>query len=448
MDVSDISKLQHDNLKMINYLLMSGNEQQNEKLKEQKERLKRAVFYNEIMGMPNHLGYLYDKEAGEIDKIALFVLQNERMLKVFSGHQEMLEKLKEIYQIAVEDFLYDLVDDGNIILYSYESCSLLIAGKTSIATSQFESLMKEVYDYLASVEIGDVQLKLMYQCAVVGNEKDALQKAESSIQYGIAHKSGFVVHSQIADKLVDTEEEKYMLNVLREAIAEDGIFPYFQGIYDNREQKITIYESLMRIKDSQGHIYFPNQFLDIAKNYNLYDALSVAMVKKVMSMFGDGKNKVSLNLNVQDIYSRDMMRIIFNRLKEVEHPEDFIFELVESEEVKDYEYIIEFANRVHKSGAKIAIDDFGSGFSNLLHLIRINTDYLKIDGEIIRAICEDVACREFLQLITEWCKRQNKCVIAEFVENEAIHNMVVTMGISHSQGYFISKPKPWEEADR
>ncbi|MGN1102016.1 MAG: EAL domain-containing protein, partial [Huintestinicola sp.] len=55
---------------------------------------------------------------------------------------------------------------------------------------------------------------------------------------------------------------------------------------------------------------------------------------------------------------------------------------VESEEVTDYQYIKEFADRIHEKNAKIAIDDFGSGFSNLMHIIRIDADFLKIDGEI------------------------------------------------------------------
>lgn len=68
--------------------------------------------------------------------------------------------------------------------------------------------------------------------------------------------------------------------------------PYFQGIYDNVEKRFGLYESLMRISDKSGRIYFPNQFLTVAKKYDLYELLSVAMVKKVMEMFIDGDVKV------------------------------------------------------------------------------------------------------------------------------------------------------------
>lgn len=134
--------------------------------------------------------------------------------------------------------------------------------------------------------------------------------------------------------------------------------------------------------------------------------MSIIMIRKVMEMFLDKDIAVTVNLNVQDIYDRDMLRMIFHYLKEAKHPENFIFELVESEEIRDYQFIKQFADSVHEYGARIAIDDFGSGFSNMLHIIRIDADILKIDGEIIKEICCDKNCREFVELINDWCTRQ------------------------------------------
>lgn len=206
-----------------------------------------------------------------------------------------------------------------------------------------------------------------------------------------------------------------------------------------------MYEALIRIRDAQGNLYYPGQFLSIAKEYDLYEALSVIMVKKVMVMFLHKDVKVTINLNVQDIYDEDMIEMIFHYLKQADHPENFVFELVESEEVKDYQYIEEFAERIHEHGAKIAIDDFGSGFSNLLHIIKINADILKIDGEIIKVVCQDENCREFVTMINEWCKNTGKEVIGEFVENENIQQVMEKIGIAHSQGYYFAKPVKWED---
>jgi EAL domain-containing protein (putative c-di-GMP-specific phosphodiesterase class I) len=208
-----------------------------------------------------------------------------------------------------------------------------------------------------------------------------------------------------------------------------------------------MYESLMRISDKDGKIYYPDEFLPVAKEYDLYESLSELMVETVFDMFRDLDVRITINLNVQDIYNRKMIQIIFDNLQTASCPENYVFEIVESEEITDYKYIREFADRIHQLGAKVAIDDFGSGFSNLLHVLKIAPDYIKIDGEIIRTITEDSHCLEFIQMINDWCAGNNQEVIAEYVENKEIQDIIDDIGVCHSQGYFFSKPHRWGEAN-
>lgn len=206
-----------------------------------------------------------------------------------------------------------------------------------------------------------------------------------------------------------------------------------------------MYESLMRIFDEDGKLYFPDQFLPVAKEYDLYESLSELMVETVIEMFRDKDIRVTINLNVQDIYDRKMLRMIFESMQTVPHPENFVFEIVESEEIMDYAYIKEFADRIHEYGGKVAIDDFGSGFSNLLHVLKIQADYIKIDGAIIRTITEDPHCLDFIRFINNWCVGNQQEVIAEYVENQQIQDIMMDIGVAHSQGYYYSKPHPWAE---
>ena len=111
----------------------------------------------------------------------------------------------------------------------------------------------------------------------------------------------------------------------------------------------------------------------------------------------------------------------------------------------DYAYIKEFADRIHEYGGKVAIDDFGSGFSNLLHVLKIQADYIKIDGAIIRTITEDPHCLDFIRFINNWCVGNQQEVIAEYVENQQIQDIMMDIGVAHSQGYYYSKPHPWVE---
>ncbi|WP_432651122.1 EAL domain-containing protein [Huintestinicola sp.] len=439
-DFSDSSAIRQNNVKAVNYLLASGNRQLNEQLENQQNKIKNSLLRNEALGLDNQFCYLCERENIHLNKIALYVLNNEKMVKLFVGRREIFEELKKVYGNVTEK----LNEMGIVHIYSYETSSLLIAAEDNIGTDRFEKIAEDTLKYLNSISLNDVQLS--YQCAVVEDKNEPLHKAETALQYGSEHNIPFVKYGRIADSIMDKTEKIHILQVIRDALSEERVVPYFQGIYDNAEKCFGLYESLMRIADKSGKIYFPDQFLPVAKKYNLYELLSVVMVKKVMKMFIDSDIKVTINLNVRDIYDREMIKVIFRYLNKAAHPENFIFELVESEEVTDYQYIKEFADRIHEKNAKIAIDDFGSGFSNLMHIIRIDADFLKIDGEIIRSICDDEKCMQFVGIITSWCSNQKKQVIAEFVENEKIQSIIEEMGIRYSQGYYFSKPGPWETA--
>ncbi|MGN0649161.1 MAG: EAL domain-containing protein [Oscillospiraceae bacterium] len=437
-DLTDCTAIAQNNIKAVNYLLASSNRQLNEQLENQRGQMKNSLLRNEALGLDNQFCYLYDCEHAGLDKIALYSLTNERMVKLFVGRREIFDELKKVYA-GVSEMLKD--SGADLHIYSYEALSLLVAADCDIGMDEFEGIARQIFDHLNSITLNDVQLT--YQCAVVGNEKEPLHKAETTLQYGAEHSIPFERFDRISDNVIDITEEIHILQVLRDAIAEERIVPYFQGIYDNNTKHFGLYESLMRIADKSGKIYYPDKFLPVAKKYNLYELLSVVMVKKVMEMFIDSDVRVSINLNVRDLYDREMIKVIFGYLDKASHPENFVFELVETEAVTDYCYLKQFADRIHEKGAEIAVDDFGSGFSNLLHFLRIDADYLKIDGEIIRLICDDEKSMQFVDFLSGWCKNQNKQVIAEYVETPRIQNIIENMGISFSQGYYFSKPQPW-----
>ena len=443
--LKDVSGLQHENMQIINYLLMTGNKQLTEQLSLQRDKMKQAMFYQEVLGLDNQAKYIYDKDSLPLDKLAVFSLKNERMIRLFLGQEVFWSELKTIYEKLKEHLSENETACVNALhFYSYGENGLLIAAEDSLKdVGIFVECIKTAYDFLNGIVCRD--FKLSYECAIVMSEEAALQKADTALQYGAKNKNPFVIYNQVQEEVGDMKEEMRILQVVREALAQDGIAPYFQGIYDNRKGRIEMYEALIRIRDTQGNLYYPGQFLSIAKEYDLYGALSVSMVKKVMSMFLHKNVKVTINLNIQDIYDEDMIEMIFHYLKQADYPENFVFELVESEEVTDYQYVEQFAESIHDHGAKIAIDDFGSGFSNLLHIIKINADILKIDGEIIKVICQDENCREFVTMINGWCKNKGKEVIGEFVENENIQQIMEKIGIAYSQGYYFAKPERWED---
>lgn len=94
-----------------------------------------------------------------------------------------------------------------------------------------------------------------------------------------------------------------------------------------------------------------------------------------------------------------------------------------------------------EKGCKIAIDDFGSGYSNFEYLVRIQADIIKIDGSLIRDIDRNEGKRAIVSSIVLFTKTLGIQTVAEYVEREELYNIVNEMGIDYSQGFLFGKPQ-------
>ena len=169
------------------------------------------------------------------------------------------------------------------------------------------------------------------------------------------------------------------------------------------------------------------------------------MISKVFDRFKDSENvSVSINIGIRDIKNREIVDLIFGFLSTTAHPNNFVFEILENEDIDNYSELMSFVDKVHELGGLIAIDDFGSGFSNLQHIASIHTDYLKIDGSIVRHCCDNEECANLIALISGWKRLSTRKfrIIAEFVENNPIQDVLLDYEIDYSQGYLFSKPEP------
>ena len=115
--------------------------------------------------------------------------------------------------------------------------------------------------------------------------------------------------------------------------------------------------------------------------------------------------------------------------------------IIKPNEVRDFEVIKSFIKRVKRMGVKIAIDDFGAGYSNFERLLDFEPDILKIDGSLVKNIANDSYSRNVVETIVSFAKKQKIITIAEFVENEEIFNILYDLGVDYSQGYYFGEPK-------
>ena len=165
---------------------------------------------------------------------------------------------------------------------------------------------------------------------------------------------------------------------------------YYQPINNNKNGKIEKYECLVRMIDIDGKIINPINFLDISQKIRLYNQITTIVIKKSFNLFNNTDYEFSINLSIKDILNHETYNFIKNIL--AQNPDiarRVIFEILEVEGISNYDIMADFIDYIKKMGCKIAIDDFGSGYSNFDHIIKLRVNYIKIDSSIIKNLDKD-----------------------------------------------------------
>ena len=196
----------------------------------------------------------------------------------------------------------------------------------------------------------------------------------------------------------------------------------------------------MRIKRDDQFI-LPSTFLPVAKKINRYKELERELIDQAFKMVAEKKINISVNLSVSDVTSNEMRNFILDEITKYDIGQYIIFEIVEDEDITQVEAIIDFVKKAKSYGIKIAIDDFGSGFSNFTHILKMNPDYLKIDGSIIKDVVYDKKSQAMLKAIINFAAELGLKTIAEFIHNEETYNYCKANGVDEFQGYYLSEPK-------
>ena len=247
----------------------------------------------------------------------------------------------------------------------------------------------------------------------------------------------------IYDKALDIEKEYrnniYWTQKIKKALEDDNIIPYYHALYNLKDEKIDRYEALVRLKDGD-EIISPAYFLEISKRSGQYKDITKIMIEKSFKEFKNRDINLAINLTFEDINDEDIQDYLFNKIDEYNIGSRLVVEIVESEEIKDFELLEEFINRLKSKSCKVAIDDFGSGYSNFEYLLKMKADYIKIDGSLIKDIMISKGHQNIVSMIIGFAKEQNFKIVAEFVSNQEIFDKVKELGVDYIQGYFIHIP--------
>lgn len=441
---TDDDKLLNFVLKKQSLAMTEMNQQLLDKLLMQQEKSKSQLYLDTLTGLPNTLKYAIDKSKYNFNKMCMIQIENSNLLVSRFGQEGYHQILKEGIKCIQEDEELKR-NPHKFYCYALNDTTILVTAATEVNDDEFMAFIEYLFEHYHTMEFSEFPEILINRFILVHDDKELLEKGIIALKECQFLQSHFINYSEVDMSSSESlQKEQDMLNILNYALNHDGIIPYFQGIYDNEAKQVGKYEALMRIRDSEGNIYVPSDFMEIAKKYHLYTRLSMVMIGKVLELFEGTGLDVALNLSAYDINYKTVNSFIIDKLSKMKDCSNFVFEILEDESFKDISMLQSFLAKVRKFKVRIAIDDFGIGYSNFISIAQIAPDFIKIDGGIVRNIKKDIIYRKVLENIVFLGKQLDAKIVAEFVEDKTIQEEVEKYNIHYSQGYYFARPVPFE----
>jgi len=395
------------------------------------KEVKKAVF--------EKLKALYvDSVTGCFSKIKMKEDKNSEKYIIILNIKNF-SKINSVYGFATGDKVLKVVCDR--LKRIKQNVYRLDADEFIIFSDDYKKDIKKINEIFdKEIRVGGFYFKLSFYFGITQNDADFLRHLTVAVKKAKADLIEYYFYKE-EDKGMHGffKFNKYLSNAVKK---EEGysIEPYFQGIYSHKSGKIEKYEALARliVKDK---VYTPYYFIDIAKTSGFITDLTNIMIDKSMKCAKECDFDVSINLTEEDFLRNNLIDFIVEKTQKYNlKPSQITFEILENIANRQMNVINDKLKTLKKLGFKIAIDDFGVENSNFEKVADLEIDYVKIDGKYIKNIHNDEKLQIIVESIVYFAHKLDIKVIAEFVENEEIDNILKRLNVDFSQGYLYSKP--------
>ncbi|MFK5938317.1 MAG: EAL domain-containing protein [Sulfurimonas sp.] len=416
------------------------NKNLQKEIQEKTKALKSTFVIDKLTTLPNRKQLLEDiafRKNKKTRYIALLNIDAFKDINDFYGHAAGDKVLKDLAVTIVQECLCEEVN-----IYKLPSDEFAILSTKVTSQKVFSENISRLIDIIQKKVfiIQNNKIFIFVNCGISCNEKDLMTTADVALNIAKKEQINLVVYEDKFDISHKIVENTQSISLLRNAIENDEITPFYQPIYNLKTKKIEKYECLIRIVQNDGTIILPFKFLDVAVKSKQYLQLTKIMVNKAFKFFEDKEYEFSINLSIVDIQSHDMQEFILQKLENFEKPQLVVFEILENDKLGNYKDVKEFITKIKKFGCKFAIDDFGSGYSNFSHVYELNVDYLKIDASLVKYVSTDENSRIIVKTIVNFASSLGLKTIAEYVEDIESLEILEKMGVDYIQGYYIGKP--------
>lgn len=418
----------------------------NSDIKEQMEINRKTYEYDSLTELPNRIKLLQSVEKNikkeryqtifYIDIFNFSHINNSFGQNV--GDTFLKESAKELiallYRVGMDEY-------NNLSVYRVGSDEFVILCLSKERESDLTQLLQRTY----LVESHDIVIPLSFTFGISTVRGDStpsslLSNAEIAATYAKQNHRHFEIFDEYMIKEANHKENLEWVKKISNAF-ENGLFEvHYQPIFNTFTKEIVKYEVLIRMRSAEddSEIISPGEFLEILQRSGHEKDLTKVIIDQSFSSYEECGIDLSINMTSDDL-DEEMVEYLVSEVKKHQiEPENITIELVESEELLKTRYI-DIIQKIKAYGFKLAIDDFGTGYSNFAYLTQIKPNYIKIDGSLVRDICENEQHARVVEGIYDFAQSLDIQTIAEFVSSEQIYDDIKDIGIEFVQGFYLGE---------
>jgi diguanylate cyclase (GGDEF)-like protein len=263
------------------------------------------------------------------------------------------------------------------------------------------------------------------------------------------------------DAVVTTESSRsstlWRAGMLQHALTERRIVPAYQVIVDLRSGRPVADEALARLVEPDGRVVPAYEFIEAAEGINLIHMVdeviaSQAMARCAADMCSGAKDRHFahfVNLSPQFLARRELVQAMMqeaaqhcvqtNMVEEKVKP--LVLEITERQMLGDFDELMRDLQPLLDFGFRLALDDFGSGYSSFLYLASLPVSFLKIEGWMVRNMRTNAKVLGMVRSVIDLAREQGITTIAECVEDAATADLLRELGADWGQGWYFGKPE-------
>ncbi len=415
-------------------------EEYRRKLEESRDNLVHQLYTDSLTGLPNRLALLKELENMERSALAILNIDSFQEINDFFGTKIGDKLLRDLGERVGQHLtkvpgakLYKLSSDEYAVHFSEIK---ELSGLNDALATVSEFMNEQVYNAAGN----EIRMSLSAGGSLENNAHDLFTHADIALKLAREYHSSFRVYDESQKSIERYQQNIELTHQLKKAIEENRIILYFQPIVSLDNPDAIKHEVLVRLVAENGDIIGPDEFLEVAKRIHIYDRITEIVLTASINYFRNQPGSFTINISGEDIFNHRVRDMIIRKVRDSGIADKIIFELTESEEIKKYEEVDEFIRTVKAFGARIAIDDFGSGYSNFQHILNLRVDFLKIDGSLIQSILKDKGSLALVETIVAFAKKAGIATVAEYIDSLELFNKAKDLGINFVQGFFISRP--------